>query len=306
MRRPLQLLAHLLVVTLGAVSLVFVALRVTGDPALMIAPPNATEDDLSAIRRDLGLDRPPLVQYLDFLRKLTRGDLGESLRYRRPALELISERAAATLELAGAAQGLALLVAIPLGVLAAVRRSTWIDTLVTMLATAGQSMPYFWLGLMAMVLFGVQLGWLPTSGRGSLSHLIMPAATLSSYSLASLTRLVRSSVVEVTRADYVRTARAKGLGGGAVLFKHTLKNALIPVVTLLGLQVGGLLSGAVIVETVFAWPGIGRLTIEAIHTRDYPLVQAGVLIMALLFVVLNQAVDVGYRWLDPRLRAADA
>ena len=306
MRRPLQLLAHLLVVTLGAVSLVFVALRITGDPALMIAPPNATEDDLAAIRRDLGLDRPPLVQYLDFLRKLTRGDLGESLRYRRPALELISERAAATLELAGAAQGLALLVAIPLGVLAAVRRSTWVDTLVTMLATAGQSMPYFWLGLMAMVLFGVQLGWLPTSGRGSLSHLIMPAVTLSSYSLASLTRLVRSSVVEVTRADYVRTARAKGLGGGAVLFKHTLKNALIPVVTLLGLQVGGLLSGAVIVETVFAWPGIGRLTIEAIHTRDYPLVQAGVLIMALLFVVPNQAVDVGYRWLDPRLRAADA
>jgi peptide/nickel transport system permease protein len=306
MRRPLQLLAHLLVVTLGAVSLVFVALRITGDPALMIAPPNATEDDLAAIRRDLGLDRPPLVQYLDFLRKLTRGDLGESLRYRRPALELISERAAATLELAGAAQGLALLVAIPLGVLAAVRRSTWVDTLVTMLATAGQSMPYFWLGLMAMVLFGVQLGWLPTSGRGSLSHLILPAVTLSSYSLASLTRLVRSSVVEVTRADYVRTARAKGLGGGAVLFKHTLKNALIPVVTLLGLQVGGLLSGAVIVETVFAWPGIGRLTIEAIHTRDYPLVQASVLIMALLFVALNQAVDVGYRWLDPRLRAADA
>lgn len=306
MRRPLQLLAHLLVVTLGAVSLVFVALRITGDPALMIAPPNATEDDLAAIRRDLGLDRPPLVQYLDFLRKLTRGDLGESLRYRRPTLELISERAPATLELAGAAQGLALLVAIPLGVLAAVRRSTWVDALVTMLATAGQSMPYFWLGLMAMVLFGVQLGWLPTSGRGSLSHLIMPAVTLSSYSLASLTRLVRSSVVEVTRADYVRTARAKGLGGGAVLLKHTLKNALIPVVTLLGLQVGGLLSGAVIVETVFAWPGIGRLTIEAIHTRDYPLVQAGVLIMALLFVVLNQAVDVGYRWLDPRLRAADA
>ncbi|MBM4436002.1 MAG: ABC transporter permease [Actinobacteria bacterium] len=306
MRRPLQLLAHLLVVTLGAVSLVFVALRITGDPALMIAPPNATEDDLAAIRRDLGLDRPPLVQYLDFLRKVTRGDLGESLRYRRPALELISERAAATLELAGAAQGLALLVAIPLGVLAAVRRSTWIDTLVTMLATAGQSIPYFWLGLMGMVLFGVQLGWLPTSGRGSLSHLILPAVTLSSYSLASLTRLVRSSVVEVTRADYVRTARAKGLGGGVVLFKHTLKNALIPVVTLLGLQVGGLLSGAVIVETVFAWPGIGRLTVEAIHTRDYPLVQAGVLIMALLFVVLNRAVDVGYRWLDPRLRAADA
>jgi len=306
MRRPLQLLAHLLVVTLGAVSLVFVALRITGDPALMIAPPNATEDDLAAIRRDLGLDRPPLVQYLDFLRKVTRGDLGESLRYRRPALDLISERAAATLELAGAAQGLALLVAIPLGVLAAVRRSTWVDTLVTLLATAGQSIPYFWLGLMGMVLFGVQLGWLPTSGRGSLSHLILPAVTLSSYSLASLTRLVRSSVVEVTRADYVRTARAKGLGGGVVLFKHTLKNALIPVVTLLGLQVGGLLSGAVIVETVFAWPGIGRLTVEAIHTRDYPLVQAGVLIMALLFVVLNRAVDVGYRWLDPRLRAADA
>jgi len=270
----------------------------------MIAPPQATEDDLAAIRREFGLDRSATVQYLDFLARLLHGDLGESLRYRRPALELVVERLGATLQLALAAQLLALAVAIPGGVLAAVRRGTWLDSALTMLATAGQSVPYFWSGLMAMVLFGVQLGWLPTSGRGTWSHLVLPAVTLSSYSMASLTRLVRSSVLEVLGADYIRTALAKGVGRRRMLVKHALRNALIPVVTLVGLQLGALLSGAVIVETVFAWPGIGRLIIEAIHTRDYPVVQSGVLLMALIFVVLNQVIDLGYQWLDPRLRTA--
>ncbi len=302
MTRVAQPVAHLIVVALGVVTLVFVALRLTGDPALMIAPPQATEDDLAAIRREFGLDRPVTVQYVDFLARLLHGDLGESLRYRRPALELVIERLGATVQLALAAQFLALAVAIPGGVLAAIRRGTWLDSALTMLATAGQSIPYFWLGLMVMVLFGVQLGWLPTSGRGTWSHLVLPAVTLSSYSMASLTRLVRSSVLEVLGADYVRTALAKGVGRSRVLIKHALRNALIPVVTLVGLQVGALLSGAVIVETVFAWPGIGRLTIEAIHTRDYPVVQSGVLLMALIFVVLNQIIDLGYQWLDPRLR----
>jgi ABC-type dipeptide/oligopeptide/nickel transport system permease component len=229
------------------------------------------------------------------------GDLAESFRYRRPALEIVSERAGATVQLALVAQLLAIVIAIPLGVVAAIRRDSWLDATLTGLATLGQSIPHFWLGLMAIVVFAVQLGWLPTSGRGGWSHLVLPAITLSSYSMASLTRLMRSSVLEVLGSDYIRTARAKGLGTGPVLFKHALKNAMIPLVTLTGLQLGVLLSGAVIVETVFAWPGIGRLIIEAIHTRDYPLVQAGVVLMALLFVIVNQGVDLCYRWLDPRV-----
>lgn len=294
---------HLLVVMIGTASLVFAALRLTGDPAMMIAPPQASVEDIEAIRREFGLDRPVLVQYGDFLWKLAHGDLAESFRYRRPALEVVLDRFGATVQLALAAQALAILVAVPLGVLSAVTRNTWINAACTAVAAAGQSIPHFWFGLMAIVLFGVHLGWLPTSGRGGLAHLVLPAVTLSAYSMASLTRLVRSGVLEVLSADYIRTARAKGLGTFSILFKHTLKNALIPVVTLVGVQLGALLTGAVIVETVFAWPGVGRLTIEAIHTRDYPLVQAGVLLMALVFVVLNQGVDLCYRWLDPRLGA---
>ena len=294
-------LGHLFIVMLGTASLVFVVLRLTGDPAMMVAPPGATLDDLAAIRRELGLDHSVGVQYVEFLRKLVVGDLAESFRYRRPALEVVTERAAATVQLALAAQLLAIAVAIPLGVIAAIRRDTWLDGTLTGLATLGQSIPHFWLGLMAIVVFAVHLGWLPTSGRGGWGHLVLPAITLSSYSMASLTRLMRSSVLEVLGSDYIRTARAKGLSAGPVLFKHALKNALIPVVTLTGLQIGVLLSGAVIVETVFAWPGIGRLIIEAIHTRDYPLVQAAVVLMALLFVVVNQGVDLCYRWLDPRV-----
>jgi peptide/nickel transport system permease protein len=285
-------LGHLLVVMLGTASLVFVVLRLTGDPAMMVAPPGATLDDLAAIRRELGLDHSIGVQYVEFLRKLAVGDLAQSFRYRRPALEIVGERAVATVQLALVAQLLAIAVAIPLGVIAAIRRDSWIDAALTGLATLGQSIPHFWLGLMAIVVFAVHLGWL---------HLVLPAITLSSYSMASLTRLMRSSVLEVLGSDYIRTARAKGLGAGPVLFKHALKNAMIPVVTLTGLQLGVLLSGAVIVETVFAWPGVGRLIIEAIHTRDYPLVQAGVVLMALLFVVVNQGVDLCYRWLDPRM-----
>jgi ABC-type dipeptide/oligopeptide/nickel transport system permease component len=292
---------HLLVVMLGTATLVFVVLRLTGDPAMMVAPPGATLDDLAAIRRELGLDHSIGMQYVEFLRKLAVGDLAESFRYRRPALEIVSERAGATVQLALVAQLLAIVIAIPLGVVAAIRRDSWLDATLTGLATLGQSIPHFWLGLMAIVVFAVQLGWLPTSGRGGWSHLVLPAITLSSYSMASLTRLMRSSVLEVLGSDYIRTARAKGLGTGPVLFKHALKNAMIPLLTLIGLQLGVLLSGAVIVETVFAWPGIGRLIIEAIHTRDYPLVQAGVVLMALLFVIVNQGVDLCYRWLDPRV-----
>jgi len=298
-------LGHLLVVMLGTASLVFVVLRLSGDPAMMVAPPQATVEDLQAIRRELGLDRPMAAQYVDFLEKLAVGDLAQSFRYRRPALEVLGERVGATVQLALAAQLLAIAAAIPLGIAAALRRDSWLDAGLTGFVTLGQSIPHFWLGLMAIVVFGVHLGWLPTSGRGGWANLILPALTLSAYSMASLTRLTRSSILEVLGADYIRTARAKGLGTWPVLFKHALKNALIPVVTLTGLQLGVLLSGAVVVETVFAWPGIGRLTVEAIHARDYPLVQAGVVFMALLFVVVNQGVDLCYRWLDPRTAGSE-
>jgi ABC-type dipeptide/oligopeptide/nickel transport system permease component len=298
-------LGHLLVVMLGTASLVFVVLRLSGDPAMMVAPPQATVEDLQAIRRELGLDRPMAAQYVDFLTKLAVGDLSQSFRYRRPALEVLGERVGATAQLALAAQLLAIAMAIPLGIAAALRRDSWLDAGLTGFVTLGQSIPHFWLGLMAIVVFGVQLGWLPTSGRGGWANLVLPAVTLSCYSMASLTRLTRSSILEVLGADYIRTARAKGLGAWPVLFKHALKNALIPVVTLTGLQLGVLLSGAVVVETVFAWPGIGRLTVEAIHARDYPLVQAGVVFMALLFVVVNQGVDLCYRWLDPRTAGSE-
>src|SRR5262245_16369577 len=225
MIRLMRPLAHLAVVTIGVVTLVFVALRLTGDPALVIAPPQATEEDLAAIRREFGLDRPIGAQYVAFLVGLTHGDLGESLRYRRPALEVVAARLPATLQLALAAQILALVVSVPCGVVAAIRRDRWLDSVLTLFDTVGQSIPYFWLGLMTMVLFGVHLHWLPTSGRGTWAHLVLPAVTLSSYSMASLARLMRSAVIEVLSADYIRTAAAKGLARISVLFKHALRNA---------------------------------------------------------------------------------
>jgi ABC-type dipeptide/oligopeptide/nickel transport system permease component len=293
---------HTLFVAVGVVTLVFVALRLSGDPAATMLPGDATVDELAALRRTLGLDRPLYVQYVAFLGSAVRGDFGESFRHQQPAFGLVLERLPATLELAFAALLLALVVALPLGILAAVHRGRAADVLAMSFAVVGQATPYFWMGIMLILVVSVELAWLPTSGRGGWQHLILPAVTLGTHFAASLARLTRTSLLEVLGQNFVTTARAKGLAEGSVILRHALKNAAVPVVTLIGLQFGTLLGGAVVTETIFAWPGVGRLAVQSIFARDYPVVQAGVLVLALSFVALNLLVDLLYGALDPRIR----
>ena len=293
---------HTLFVALGVVTLVFVALRLSGDPAATMLPGDATVDELAALRRTLGLDRPLHLQYVAFLGGAVRGDFGESFRHQQPAFGLVLERLPATLELAFAALVLAVVVALPLGILAAVYRGRTADVLAMSFAVVGQATPYFWMGIMLILVVSVELGWLPTSGRGSWAHLILPAITLGTHFAASLARLTRTSLLEVLGQNFVTTARAKGLAESGVILRHALKNAAVPVVTLIGLQFGTLLGGAVVTETIFAWPGVGRLAVQSIFVRDYPVVQAGVLVLALSFVALNLLVDLLYGALDPRIR----
>ncbi|MBI4276957.1 MAG: ABC transporter permease [Armatimonadetes bacterium] len=298
LHRAVQSLVMLWLVTL----LVFLLLRlVPGDPAQMIAGDYAGRDVVESIRRALGLDRPLYEQYLVYMRNLLRGDMGVSIRAQRPALPYVLERLPATGELAVAAFGVAVAVGLPLGIVAAVRRRSLWDALASACALLGQSVPSYWLGLMLMVIFAVHLRLLPTSGRGSFLHLIMPGVTLASWMIGLITRLTRSGLLDVLLQDYIRTARAKGLPERDVVSRHALRNALIPIVTVLGLQIGTLLGGAVVTETVFAWPGMGLLVVQAVSQRDYPVVQAIVLLSALVFVVVNFAVDVLYQYLDPRI-----
>jgi ABC-type dipeptide/oligopeptide/nickel transport system permease component len=262
----------------------------------------ATEDAIVAARAQFGYDRPLPEQYVRFVGGALRGDLGHSLRFRRPVRELLMETLPATVELAAAAVGIALVLAVPAGIYAAVHRGSVADRLLMGGALIGQAMPIFWLGIMLITLFSVKLGWLPTSGRGSWAQLVMPSVTLSTYVMALLARLTRSNMLDVLREPYVRTARAKGLREALVVHKHALKSAALPIVTVLGLQIGALLSGAVVTETVFNWPGIGTLALRAIQQRDYPVLQGVVLVSAVLFVVINGIVDLLYRLLDPRVR----
>ncbi len=301
-RYLLQRLGDLLVTVLGVLTIVFVVLRLSGDPLALLAPQDATQEQLDQIRREYGLDRPLPVQYLVFLGQVLRGDLGRSLQFQRPSAELVLETFPATLELTLAALCISALLAVPAGTLAAFWRGRWWDRAVTTGTLVGQSMPYFWLGILLIMAFAVRLRWVPTSGRGTLWHLILPALTLSAASMARTARLVRAEMLGVLRQDYVRTAWAKGLGAPRVLFRHALRNAAIPVVTTLALDFGVLLGGAVVTETIFAWPGLGRLIVQAILLRDYPLVQAGVLYLSIVFVLLNTGVDAIYAVLDPRIR----
>jgi peptide/nickel transport system permease protein len=293
---------HTLFVALGVVTLVFAALRLSGDPAATMLPGDASVDELRDLRRALGLDQPLWAQYLGFLRGAVTGDFGTSFRHQQPALPLVLERLPATLELAGAALLLAVAVALPLGVLAAIHRGRALDVLAMGFAVVGQATPYFWMGIMLILIVSVELGWLPTSGRGGLERLILPAITLGTHFAASLARLTRTSMLEVLGQQFVTTARAKGLSEWSVILGHALKNAAVPVVTLIGLQFGTLLGGAVVTETIFAWPGVGRLAVQSIFVRDYPVVQAGVFVLALTFVVINLVVDLLYGVLDPRIR----
>jgi peptide/nickel transport system permease protein len=291
------------IVLLNVSLVVFVLVRIVpGDPARLMLGMEASEEAVQAARAQFGFDRPLYVQYAQFVGGALRGDLGQSVRFRRPVGDLLRESFPATLELAMAATVIALLLAVPAGIYAAVHRDGVLDRLLMAGALIGQAMPIFWLGIMLITLFSVKLGWLPTSGRGSLAQLIMPSVTLSTYVMALLARLTRSNMLDVLREQYVRTARAKGLRETVIVHKHALMSAALPIVTVLGLQVGALLSGAVVTETVFNWPGIGTLALRAIQQRDYPVVQGVVLVSAVLFVLINGMVDLAYRYLDPRVR----
>ena len=286
----------------GVVTLVFVILRLSGDPAAVLLSPQGTKEEYEAIRRSLGLDLPVPAQYALFLVRSAAGNFGSSFQFGVPALGVVLERIPATLSLTGTASALIVLVAIPLGVLAAVFRNSWVDYLTSGLALLGQAAPNFWLGFMLILLFAVQLRWVPTSGRGTLAHLALPALTLALQPIAKIARLTRSEMLEVLEANYVRTAHAKGMAPARVTLGHALKNASLSIVTVLGLDIGYLLGGAIIVETVFSWPGLGRLVIEAINNRDFPVVQAAVVVIAIFVVAVNVLVDLLYAVLDPRIR----
>ncbi len=286
----------------GVSTIVFIVMRLSGDPAVLLLPQEASVADVMRLRQELGLDDPLPIQYLRFLGNTLTGHFGESLRHREPAMALVRSHLWATLELAFAAFFLAVVVAVPIGVLAAVKPNTLYDHAVMSLALVGQSAPTFWIGIMLILVFGLGLRWFPIGGRGTPAHLAMPAITLGAFAMASIARLTRSAMLDVTGLDYITTARAKGLGGGRIIWRHALKNAAIPVVTIMGLQFGALLGGAVVTETVFSWPGIGRLAIQGIYNRDYPVVQASVFMAAVFFVGINFVVDLLYTILDPRIR----
>ncbi len=282
----------------------FLLVSLSGDPAFILLTPDAGEEQRAAFRRLYGLDRPLAVQYARYVSHVARGDFGTSLAFGRPAILVVLERVPATLTLTATAVALGLAIGIPAGVVAAVRAGTTIDRMVMAMVLLGQSVPTFWLGLLMIRIFAVNLRWLPVSGYGSVLNLVMPALALGLYLAALLARLTRSEMLEALAQDYVRTARAKGLSERAVTIVHALKNALLPIVTLIGLQLGALLGGAVVTETVFAWPGIGTLVLDAILRKDYPVLLAAVELVAAAFIVINMSLDLLYGYLDPRLRLA--
>ncbi|MGA7876086.1 MAG: nickel ABC transporter permease [Desulfoferrobacter sp.] len=292
---------HTVYVIIGISMISFFFIHLSGDPVMLMLPADASKQEIEQLRHRLGFDQPLPVQYLHFVSNAIKGDFGESLYYHVPAMNLILERLPASLELAFASMFIALVVSLPIGIISAVYRGSALDMGTMLAALFGLSMPHFWLGIMLILIFSVKLGWLPTSGRGSLAQLIMPATALGLSLMAMFARLTRSVMLEVLSLDYIRTARAKGLGEFMVIGKHALKNALIPLVTIAGMQFGFLIGGTVIIETVFAWPGVGRLVVQAIFNRDYPLVQAIVLVLAVIFVLVNLLVDILYVYLDPRI-----
>jgi len=297
-----QRLVQGLLVLLGVTTIVFALTFVAGDPASTLAPLDTTPAELAQFRHNMGLDRPVPVQYLDFLVHAVRGDFGISYSSHEPAMGIVLERLPATLRLTGAAVLFALVVAIPLGLLAAMNHDRWIDSAARFFAFLGQSIPVFLLGMVLILVFAVGLRWLPSSGGESWKSLILPAISIGSFSAAVLARLLRSSLLEVLSQEYIRTAYAKGLAGRTVVVRHALKNAALPFVTMLGLQVGFLLSGAVVAETIFAYPGMGRLAVEAISRKDVPVIQSFVTIAAVIVIAANLFVDLVYTRIDPRIR----
>jgi peptide/nickel transport system permease protein len=282
--------------------IIFVAARLSGDVALLLAPQDATNEEIQAIRVYLGLDKPIPVQYYVFVKSAVKGDFGDSIRYNLPALEVVMSRIVPTVELVGTSFVLAIIMGIILGTTSATRRGSFLDQSGKLFALVGQAMPGFWLGIMAILVFSVKLGWLPTSGRGGISHLLLPACAMAWYSVASTMRVTRSSMLDVLDTEYIKMARIKGAPNWLVIWKHALRNALIPVVGLSGMQLAHLIGGAVIIESVFSWPGMGSLIVDAVYSRDYPLVQAGVFFISAFLITLNLLVDLLYGLIDPRIR----
>lgn len=298
LRRLIQMLPVLFLLTI----LIFGVMRLKGDPVLQFVPPDATAEEIEVARRAYGFDRPLPEQYLSFLSKAVRGDFGNSFRYAEPAMGLVLERVPATLLLTVVSLVVAWVIALPAGMISALRQNSLLDLGATSVSVLGRAMPNYWLGIMLILVFAVQLRWLPVSGTGGWQNLVLPAATLGISVATTLTRLIRSSLLEVIRQEYITTARSKGLPERTVLFRHAFRNSLISVVTMFGLQTGWLLGGAVIVEQVFAWPGMGRLMLQAVYTRDMAVVQAGVFVSALIIMGINLLVDISYSLLDPRIR----
>jgi peptide/nickel transport system permease protein len=310
----LQRVAQAVPVVLISTIAVFLLLRlIPGDPALTLAGADSRPETIDAIRREMGLDRSLPVQYAVWISRVAQGDLGRSLLSKLPISTLLLQRIPATLELTAAAILLTLIFALPLGIIAAVRPGSWVDWFISSINGVAIAVPGFWLGILGIIVFALVLGWLPPGGRGdfgrdpvqALKFLFLPAFTLSVASAASLSRLVKSSMLEVLYEDYVRTARAKGLAGRAVVLRHALRNALVPVITVFGLQFGRLLGGAVVTESVFAWPGIGRLILDAINSRDYLVIQAALLLLVMDYITVNLLTDIAYGFLDPRIRVGD-
>ena len=295
-------LVQLVVVIIGISLLAFSILHVIGDPVLLLLPQNAGKEEYERYHKILGLDQPVYIQYWKFVSRAVVGDFGKSWYTSTPAFSLVLERMPPTLYLTFAGLGAAMLIALPLGILAALKRHSFVDTLCTMLAVAGQAVPIFWLGIMLIIVFAVRLKALPASGYGTWQHFLMPAFSLGTFLAPITMRLVRSGVIEVMNMEYIKTARAKGVAERMVVIKHAFRNACIPVITVVGLQFGQLLGGAIVTETVFAWPGVATLTVESIRNQDFPVVQCAVVLLALVIVTVNLIVDIIVGLIDPRIR----
>ena len=302
LRYILHRLAQSVLVMFGVSLLIFYSLHLTGDPAAVMMPPGSSQQEMENFRHSMGFDRSLTWQYWHYLTGVLQGDMGESLRYSQPVTELISQRVPATLLLAVTALAWSTLAGLLLGILSALRQNTLWDLFARLLAFSGQAVPVFWLGLLLIIVFNLNLRWLPSGGYGSASQLVMPALSLGAYYMSAIARLIRASLIDVLQQDYIRTARAKGLSQWRVVVRHGLRNALIPVITVQGMYFASLLGGALVTEIIFAWPGIGRLAVQAIQNRDFPLVQAIVLLAALVFVGINLIIDLLYVVLNPRIR----
>lgn len=295
-------LASGLVVIILALTAVFFMLRLSGDPVLLFAPMDTSKANLDEIRERMGFNDPLAVQYARFIGDAVQGDFGNSTRERRPATEVVLERLPATLQLGGLALLISVVIGIPLGILSATRHGSAWDRIARLIAVLGQAIPGFWLGLLLMLLFAVRLNWLPTSGRGGPEHILLPAITLAALSTARYARLTRSTMLDVLGQDYMRTAKAKGLSGRIIIWRHALKNASISLITMTGLEIGRLIEGAVVVEQVFAWPGMGRVTVQALLNRDFPVVMAAVLLFAVMYTIGNLMADLAYGWVNPQVK----